>query len=181
MKPVYIPSFISHPEEVFAHLLTLPWLEMTPARKEYFMADETVSYTYGSGTSARTYTSNPYSLEIAAIRKHLDQDFGTNYNVCFLNRYDNFQNQLGWHSDSSPEMNNEHPIAVISFGAEREIWWKEKSMTGIIPSEQRQKLGAGSLFTMPATFQEHYLHKIPKADSQNISTRISLTFRNYKK
>ena len=39
---------------------------------------------------------------------------GVAYNVCFLNRYDDQRNHLGWHADDSPEMDHDHPIAVVS-------------------------------------------------------------------
>ncbi len=107
----------------------------------------------------------------------LNREFGTNYDVCFLNRYDEQKHQLGWHADIGVE--STHPIAVISFGAEREIHWKHKDYKGPLPPEQKVRLASGSLFTMPAGFQENYLHKIPRSD-RACGVRVSLTFRKYK-
>lgn len=179
MKPIYIASYIEDKDTVFNHLINdLKWLEVTDARKEYFMSDTPLSYTYGIGKSARDYTSAFYSDPIREIQSKLNKDYNCNYNVCFLNRYDNAKNALGWHADDSLEMNTKHDICVISFGAEREIWWKEKSFKGEVPAENRQLLYNGSLFVMPAGFQENHFHKIPRCDRE-CSTRISLTFRNY--
>lgn len=188
MKPIYIKSYVTDekPElihlsrlSVFAHLLhDLTWLEVTSARKEYFMSDAPLSYTYGSGVAARTYTSSIFSIPIKNMIDKLNVDYNCNYNVCFLNRYDTQKNALGWHADDSPEMNTKHDICVISFGAEREIWWKDKSYKGEIPKENRQILNDGSLFIMPAGFQENNFHKIPKCEKA-CGIRISLTFRNY--
>lgn len=179
MKPDYIKNFIVD-ETVFNSLLNeLNWLSVTDARKEYFMASEKIAYTYGKGINARQYFSEEYHPLVKSIEDKINSEFGTSYNVCFLNRYDNDKNQLGWHADDSPEMNTNHPICVISFGAEREIWWKDKDYKGVIPIENRQLLEHGSLFIMPAHFQENNLHKIPKNDKP-CTTRISLTFRNYK-
>jgi alkylated DNA repair dioxygenase AlkB len=110
------------------------------------MADEQLSYVYGQGEFVREYKSQPYTNQIQEIRNLLDEKYKTNYdvnevsctkyNVCFLNRYDNQHNALGWHSDSSKEMNPNHDIAVISLGAEREIWWKQKDLKGPIPKKQ---------------------------------------------
>ena len=138
MKPIYIPNYYSL--NLFDHLLNdIKWLEATEARKEYFMSSYPRSYKYGGdGPGGRTYESSLYTLPVMELLNKLNNDFNCNYNVCFLNRYDNQKNQLGWHSDNSPEMNPEHPIAVISFGAEREIWWKNKDATGEIPKDQRQ-------------------------------------------
>ncbi len=180
MIPIYIKQFINEPGIFLNHLLELDWLEVTSARKEYFMSDpEGISYTYGVGESARTYVSKNYTDIINQIRNKLDTKCKTNYNVCFLNRYDGPKNALGWHADDSPEMNMDHDICVISFGAEREIWWKPKDMKGNIPPENKQLLHNGSLFIMPAGFQKINFHRIPKYDKGECGVRISLTFRNY--
>jgi alkylated DNA repair dioxygenase AlkB len=179
MKPIYIANFVvDSVNEYFKTLMELSWLEVTSARKEYFMADETIAYTYGIGPAARTYTSQPFDQTVGYLKDTLNKLYDTQYNVCFLNRYDDAHKQLGWHADDSPEMNMEHDIAVISFGAEREIWWKQKDFKGVVPVENRQLLQNGSLFIMPAGFQKDHYHKIPKCD-RACSTRISLTFRNY--
>ena len=181
MKPIYNISYIEDKDILFNHLLNeLTWLQVTDARKEYFMSTEPLSYTYGSGKNARTYTSNDFSFPVMIVTEKLNKVFNCNYNVCFLNRYDTQKNQLGWHADDSPEMNPEHDICVISLGAEREIWWKDKEFKGEIPLENRQLLHNGSLFVMPAGFQANHFHKIPRCDKA-CGIRISLTFRNYKK
>jgi alkylated DNA repair dioxygenase AlkB len=179
VKPIYVPSFLANPDLVFSQLMNLPWLEETEARKEYFMSDPAgISYTYGNAVVFRTYVSQPYDVTVGHLRNQLDITYNTNYDVCFLNRYDQAQNALGWHADDSPEMNPAHPIAVISVGAEREIWWKPQDMKGNIPKENKQLLQHGSLFLMPAGFQQLNYHKIPKSDKP-CGVRISLTFRNY--
>ncbi len=180
MPPTYKSNYIKNKAEIFSHLLNdLNWLEVTPARKEFFMSENDLEYTYGSGASARTYKSSLFTPPIMYMMVDLNLEFKTNYNVCFLNRYDNLKNHLGWHSDDSFEMNIDHDICVVSFGAEREIWWKNKDYKGPIPKENRQLLEDGSLFVMPAGFQKNHYHKIPKADKE-VGVRISLTFRNYK-
>lgn len=175
----YYPSWVFGADVVFANLLTLPWLEVTEARKEYFMSDIPRSYDYGKGLGRRTYHSNPYNTLVEGMLSALNNQFDTNYNVCFLNRYDDEKKQLGWHSDDSPEMDTNHPIAVVSLGVKREIWWRPIGFSGVIPKEWRQLLQHGSLFIMPPGFQELYQHKIPKCDRE-CGIRISLTFRRYK-
>lgn len=177
MRPAYTPCKFPNADEVLAHLLELEWLQVTEARQEYFMSDVPRAYTYGAAAYARTYTSQPYTNAVEAIRATLNAD-GLAYNVCFLNRYNDQRNQLGWHADDSPEMDKTHPIAVVSLGAEREIWWKPQDFKGEVPSENRQRLGHGSLFVMPAGFQELYYHRIPKCD-RACGVRVSLTFRHY--
>jgi alkylated DNA repair dioxygenase AlkB len=188
MKPYYFrnsPAFGLTLDEV---LNSTPWIQVTDARLECFMSASTETYTYGEGRGVRTYTPVPYSPIVADIQRQLnrddigDCDYGKippyEYNVCFLNRYDNASMQLGWHSDDSPGMDHDHPIAVVSFGQAREIWWREKTQTGVIPADQRQLLEHGSIFVMPAGFQRTHQHRIPKGD-RAMGTRISLTYRHY--
>jgi alkylated DNA repair dioxygenase AlkB len=173
MKPTYYDKMFNYDLE---HFLKLEWLEATETRKEYFMSDIPRKYSYGKGRGVREYTSNPYSPEVSRIQTFLNGIYHSEYNVCFLNRYDTQKNHLGWHADDFVGMDQSHPIAVVSFGAEREIWWKKKDYKGIIPQENRQLLEDGSLFIMPGGFQDDYYHKIPKCD-KDCGIRISLTFR----
>ncbi len=180
MNPLYFQNYIKDTDLslYFNHLLNLKWLEVREARKEYFMAYQDLSYTYGTGNNAKTYESLPFTGLIHQLTEQLNIDYGTSYNMCFLNRYDDFSKFLGYHADDSPEMNHDHPIASLSFGAEREIWWKKKDYKGVLPPENKQLLHNGSLFIMPAGFQKDHFHKIPKCDKP-CGIRISLTFRNY--
>lgn len=184
MTPSYqhSPQLRPSADATLKHLLEdLTWLEVTPARKEYFMSDKPRSYAYSvrddTGSHMRDYHSSPYTERIERYRLLLNTP-GLGYNVCFLNRYDDQRNHLGWHADDSPEMDHDHPIAVVSFGAEREIWWKPKDYKGVVPVACRQLLEHGSIFTMPAGFQREYLHRIPKCDHA-CGVRVSLTFRRY--
>ncbi len=189
MNPIYLPrpdteTSLSLCDETLKHLLEdLTWLEVTEARKEYFMSDKPRSYDYKTWDGVRTYHSSPFTPQVESLLRTLNKavtvdDKVGKFNVCFLNRYDDQKNHLGWHADDSPEMNHEHPIAVVSFGAEREIWWKPKAHKGEIPKEWRQLLGHGSMFFMPAGFQRDYLHRVPKCD-RTCGVRVSLTFRHY--
>lgn len=161
---------------------TTPWIQVTEARLECFMSHSAETYSYGSGRGNRTYTPVPYSPLINEIETGLNNGKAPggwhNYNVCFLNRYDNAGMQLGWHSDDTPGMDHNHPIAVVSFGQPREIWWRKVGQLGVIPQNQRQLLAHGSLFVMPPGMQMTHQHRIPKGD-RAMKPRVSLTFRHY--
>ena len=182
MDPTYTPFNPAVagdlPDVTFDHLMGLPWLAVTPVRREYFMSDTPRTYAYKTYDGPRQYQSAAYTRPVDAIRQALNLKLGAAFNVCFLSRYDTMKNHLGWHADDSPETDRGHPIAVVSFGAVREIWWKPKLHKGPVPAEWRQELGHGSLFVMPAGFQDEYLHRIPKGDRER-GVRISLTFRRY--
>jgi hypothetical protein len=186
MKPSYTPNYADASP---ADLAIVPWGTFTEARQECFMALTPTSYTYGSGRGIRTYESIPYLPWVEAIRQHLNSaplihdGLGLavktrQYNVCFLNRYEDAGQHLGWHADDSPGMDHKHPIAVVSFGQAREIWWRHKDQKGVIPPDQRQLLEHGSLFVMPAGMQRDHEHRIPKGD-RKMEPRVSLTFRHY--
>jgi alkylated DNA repair dioxygenase AlkB len=178
MNPIYKHPFIRAADFALEELLDLEWLDVTEARREYFMSDTPRSYVYGNGVGTREYHSKPLAGCVKSIMQFLNGDFQSSYNICFLNRYDNQHQHLGWHADDSPSMDQGHPIAVVSLGVEREIWWKEKEHKGVVPKANRRLLEHGSLFIMPAGFQDSYYHRIPKCDRE-CGTRISLTFRRY--
>lgn len=187
MKPtLHLPIFLP---QLGTLLKEVPWVNVRDARAECFMALTPTTYNYGTPPHDQTYTSVPYHGSVANVQTMLNMlsyTFSPNktdggpaeYNVCFLNRYDNEHNQLGWHSDDSPGMLHEHPIAVVSFGEPREIWVREKGLKGEIPAQDRYSLADGSLFIMPPGFQMTYQHRIPKG-SRKMGPRVSLTFRRY--
>lgn len=179
MKPIYEPDF--YPADYFDFLKSsdnIPWINNNAPRNECFMSKVPRTYTYGK--FPRSYTSVPMILEVMNLMNWLNaQDFGeVCYNVCFLNYYASDKEHLGWHADEFEGADDNHPIAVISYGQAREIWVKPKGYTGVIPKEDRYLLENRSLFVMPAGFQKDYLHKIPKGD-RPMSGRISLTFRRF--
>lgn len=175
----YIPNFIKDPSSLFESLKTdLSWVrrETTP-RSEYYINDVSVPYTYGSGRGVREYAPQPTHPEIELIKNNLLKLTGFSYEVCFLNRYHDQSDHLGWHSDNSPEMDDSRPIAIISLGVEREIWFCPIDNTKEV---SKVKLENGSLCLMLPGMQDTHLHRIPKAGFM-CGERISLTFRGYVK
>ena len=124
-----------------------------------------------------------FTFQLSPIIKNLmstlNRRLDVNFSACFLNRYDTEKQHLGWHADDFEAMDPEAPIAVMSFGAEREIWVKPFGESGLVPKEQRILLPEGSLFIMPPHYQETHLHRIPK-HGQPCGPRTSLTFRAFK-
>jgi alkylated DNA repair dioxygenase AlkB len=177
MKPLYYEkAFDFDVDELWK---IIPWVRFGP-RNECWMNDFGLDYTYGTENSGRTYTANPMISQVKDIMINIVDNYKTtDLDVCFINGYQNARDGLGWHADDSPEISSEHDIAVVSFGAEREIWWRKFGEKGVVPPENRQLLGHGSLFVMPAGFQEWGQHRIPK-HSEECGPRISLTYRKIK-
>lgn len=173
MNPIYVSNFVNKiinlqtKIQIFNELISLPWEERVSARKEYFMGLYNEEYKYDD----RLYKAKEFTTNVYNIMMEINSCYDEEFNVCFLNRYDHQHNSLGWHADFADA------VAVVSLGAEREIWWKEFKHKGPISNSQKQKLENGSLFIMPKGFQKIYVHKIPKHD-RPCGIRISLTFRN---
>lgn len=177
----------------------LPWEHRENApRRECWLNPYGESYTYGSGEHARTYEAHPLlgwndneaiSL-VWGIMQHLNLDYGSSYDCCFVNGYAHGRQHLGWHSDDSPEMDMDHPIATVSLGAEREIWFRPKPIP-VVPASQdfiaspaltleenKLSLANGSVAIMHAGMQRDWQHRIPKSPlGEQCPPRISLTFR----
>lgn len=182
MTPItYIPDFLENHEDLFKTLWNeLSWLNVAGPRIEYYVNDFNVPYTYGSGAYARTYETQPYHSAITEIRTKLEALANAKFEVCFLNGYRNGKDQLGWHSDNSPEMDDARPIGIVSLGAVREIWFrKTPTVKGEVTDIEKVSLASGSLCLMHAGMQDTHQHRIPKSPLHACPPRISLTFRGY--
>ena len=176
----YISDFVPNPGIAFDHLWNeLAWERRdTTPRSEYYCNDFDVPYTYGRGAGQRTYEPQPYHPVIMDIRRSIEARTGTVFEVCFLNGYKDGSDQLGWHADDSPEMDDARPIAIVSLGAEREIYFRQQNdKLGV----HKLSLASGSLCLMAAGMQDTHFHRIPKSSRSNCGPRVSLTFRGYVK
>lgn len=178
------PDFIDGPgrEIVFAVLWdSLPWERRPDApRRECWMNDYMRPYTYGTGSGIRTYESVRWDPIILVQRDILKRKFGHRFGGCFVNGYEDGRDALGWHSDDSPEIDASMPIAVISLGAEREIWFRPIGSKGEA-SIEKLVLPDGSLLMMEPGMQQAWQHRIPKASFTPCPPRISLTYRGLMK
>jgi len=169
----YYRNFVEEPDKVFHTLWNeLDWLRVAP-RREYYCHDLNKPYTYGSGPGERTYEAQHYHPTLLALRDKLQDLAGAPFEVLFLNGYENERDHLGWHHDTSDD---KRPIAIISLGAEREIWFSRKDEVQDASKRTVVKLEHGSLCLMLPGMQQTHVHRIPKA-SFKCGPRISLTFR----
>lgn len=165
------------------------WEQREAPRSEAYYASSKIPYTYGKGAGERTYIPH-------VLREHntgqtigaLEHIWGTlggyaAYELLFCNRYADQHQHLGWHADDSPAIDVTRPIVVITFGAEREIWFKtmttgRNSAAIVRPNDGVEKLTLqhGSMLVMNPGMQQTHLHRIPK-HSAPCGPRVSLTFR----
>jgi alkylated DNA repair dioxygenase AlkB len=141
-------------------------------RRECWMTDTNEPYTYGSGRGVRTYHPVVWHPTAKRFQGSISMKFVQKLEGCFANGYVNERQHLGWHSDNSPEMDDNRFIAILSFGAERDIYFRkigERDTTKV-------NMPHGSLLIMPIGFQLTHEHKIPK-HWEPCGKRISFTYR----
>lgn len=204
---IYTPDWLPNHQEVFNRLWgELNWVRVgnTP-RREYYCNDVKVPYTYGKGAGVREYAVQPYHDDILNIKAILENEYGCKFEACFLNGYQDGSDHLGWHADDSPEMDDTRPIAIVSLGAVREIWFRKNpdfstksimadlskikgnidlgetmsSLEAKHNAVEKISLGSGSLCIMKPGMQDTHHHRIPKSNLHVCGPRISLTFRGY--
>ena len=155
----------------------ISWDDVQYTRRECFMSDKDREYQYIE--NGPIYKSIPFHPLVKDIMDKINKEYGYNLDVCFLNYYADQSKALGWHADDSHPIDQTQPIAVVSLGQEREIWWKPMDYKGIIPEEWRQLLTDGSIFIMEPGMQSTHKHRIPKGGKE-MEPRISLTYRCWK-
>ncbi|MDD5151117.1 MAG: alpha-ketoglutarate-dependent dioxygenase AlkB [Flavobacterium sp.] len=94
------------------------------------------------------------------------------YNGIVFNLYRDGNDSIAWHSDNEKQINQEIPIASLSFGGSRLFEYKCNDKIASI------ELNNGDLIFMQGKFQEECLHRINKDKIRN-DERLNLTFRNY--
>lgn len=177
---VYVPGFAQSVGMDGATVLDrlwdgLPWEQRADApRRECWMNDFDAPYTYGRGAGERTYLARPWDPIVDDLRHAINRRMDERLNCCFANGYKDETEHLSWHSDDSPEIDPARPIAVVSFGAEREICFRPIGQKG--PATGRLLLQHGSLLLMLAGMQQTHQHSIPKP-GRPMGRRVSLTYR----
>tara|TARA_B110000503_G_scaffold73188_1_gene113102 strand:- start:1800 stop:2126 length:327 start_codon:yes stop_codon:yes gene_type:complete len=78
---------------------------------------------------------------------------------------------MSWHSESEKQLKEHSAIALVSLGAEREVF-KHK----INQQTHGLVLQHGSLLVMKGTTKTHWMHRFPPTRKVN-SPRVNLTFR----
>ena len=89
-----------------------------------------------------------------------------------MNLFHDGNEGMGWHSDDEKSIEDNSPIASVSFGAERKFSFKHKQSKKII----LVLLEHGSLLLMKDATQKNWLHSLPKS-KKITQPRINLTFR----
>ena len=177
-------SPVKYDESAFAFLKSdfdkywndLPWENRGAPRLEAFLSKSPVDYTYGKSEYARTYSSSPIPVFMRRFWEQAEAFSGCEFELCFCNGYPDEKHHLGWHADDSDSVDDNRPILVVSLGAEREIYFRDRARTYV----DKVLLKNGSGLLMLAGMQDTHDHKIPK-HSAKCGPRISFTFRGLAK
>ena len=160
-----------NPDVLFDMLWTeLQWVRRSGVpRREYYCNEFPVPYTYGKDEGRRTYQPQPFHSLIRLVQRQLTFETSHHFETCFLNGYEDGKDQLGWHSDDSPEMDDERPIAIVSLYPnekhEREIWFRNRpDVPSDVNTVYKMKLANGSLCLMKPFMQDEWQHRIPKSE-----------------
>lgn len=165
----------------------LNWVhrENTP-RKEYWTNTENRDYTYGRGRGIRTYSPDVTHPLITFIAHIAALKYGIEYEKygCFLNRYDDNKDALGWHADDDPGIDHSMPILVVTLyknepKPDRLRYLEVMPINGTKADVIPFAVTNGSFLIMKAGMQDEYYHRIPKAGYE-VEPRISLTYRALK-
>lgn len=130
--------------------------------------DPGVSYMY----SRKKYTTELWSTVSLDIRKLLKQFLDVEFNSVLINLYRDGADSMGLHADNEPELGDCPTIASVSYGAEREIIFKENNGG----RQLRVLLPHGSLLIMKGRLQHCWKHEIRKT-KKPLLPRLNFTFR----
>ncbi|MEK6450030.1 MULTISPECIES: alpha-ketoglutarate-dependent dioxygenase AlkB family protein [unclassified Myroides] len=165
-------------DEYFQHLMNgIVWKndeaiimgkKVVTKRKVAWYGDVPFSYTY----SQITKTALPWTEDLLALKKIVEEKTGETYNSCLLNLYHNGEEGMAWHSDGEKDLKKNGAIASLSFGAIRKFAFKHKETKNKI----EVILEHGSLLVMKGTTQTNWLHRLPPTKMVK-TPRINLTFR----
>jgi alkylated DNA repair dioxygenase AlkB len=140
-------------------------------RKVAWYANDGMSYSYSNTTKYAL----PWTKNLLAIKKIVEQKASVEFNACLLNLYHDGNEGMAWHSDDEKELIKNGCIASVSFGAERKFMLKHKQTKETISII----LETGSLLIMKDETQSHWLHQLPKTTKVK-TPRVNLTFRMMK-
>ena len=159
---------------------------LPPEKAETLFADLVEQVDWDTSMKARktacygeTYDESGVDFEVQAMHpllvpvcEAISEEVGFLPTNCLLNYYEDGKSTMGFHSDTTSNLEDETGIVIVSLGAERNLTFRnkedyEKRLSYLLPN--------GSLFYMTQRTQDFWTHAVKKAATDE--ARISLTFR----
>ncbi|MDQ2680161.1 MAG: alpha-ketoglutarate-dependent dioxygenase AlkB [Candidatus Eremiobacteraeota bacterium] len=165
---VYHPAVFSL-EESIAHF---NWLRTNIAWEsgEMWMYDKNVSV---PRLTAHYDIGAPLPDQLEALKSRVKTQLGVEFNSVGLNFYRDGNDSVAWHSDHNEVLIDNPVVAVVSFGATREMLIRTKAKPR---NSLACTLDTGSVIVMSGTAQQLYEHRIPKSPTP-LEPRISVALR----
>jgi alkylated DNA repair dioxygenase AlkB len=145
--------------------------DVTAPRLTSWHGDPGTSYRY----SGRTFDPLPWTDELSALKRRVDNVAGIAFNSVLVNYYRDGRDAMGEHSDNEPELGPARDnilIASVSLGETRRFLLRHKRRKAV----REILLGGGNLLLMGGTIQRHFSHRVPPSVAAR-SPRMNLTFR----
>jgi alkylated DNA repair dioxygenase AlkB len=166
LRPRFLPDSLG----LYEHLASsVVWDTRIRARKSMSFG---LPYNY----SGIEWPAVPFPEAIGSLLDRITAEVGFAPNNCLANYYPTGDSTMGFHSDSTAELEPGTGIAVLSLGAERTITFRRIDDKTVSES---YRLPSGLLLWMCPEMQTEWRHAI-LADSATADGRISLTFRRMK-
>ena len=150
-----------------------------PRKQASFGEPDTYYHFSGTSVMANNWNSEDSNInsrvarELKWVSKKAGKTAGATFNHTLVNNYLDQTNCIGYHSDDEKEL-GKYPVVVgISFGQEREIYFKSNITGDVI----KISLPHNSFYVMHYPTNKFWKHTIPRSARQ-MSQRISLTFRS---
>ena len=149
--------------------------EILIPRKQVAYGEKGTTYSFSNSTVlAKDWNEDTELCKVILfIRNKIASRFKFKPNFVLINRYEDGNQYIGFHADDEKDLNMFTPIAGVSFGAEREIVFMNKTDSS---NKKKLLLKNGSCYCMHYPTNLHYMHSVPK-DKNIKSARISFTFR----
>lgn len=162
-----LPDFLPDSLALYEHLASsVAWDTRIRARKSMSFG---LPYNY----SGIEWPAAPFPDVLLPLLGRVATEVGFEPNNCLANYYPDGDSTMGFHSDSTAELELGTGIAVVSLGAERTITFRRIDDKTVSES---YRLPSGSLLSMSPEMQTEWRHAI-LADKSATGGRISLTFR----
>ena len=96
---------------------------LSPRLVAAFAEEEGSAYYY----TGQTRVAQQWIPELKSLCDRIEEQTGEKFNYVLLNRYDNGQNYIGWHSDKRTNLKPGSSIVSVSLGQERTFQFKRIS------------------------------------------------------
>jgi alkylated DNA repair dioxygenase AlkB len=149
-------------------LITLYGRTTQLPRSVAWIANDELNYGY-SGISTEPI---PWPTFLIPTRRAIEARTGCPFNSVLVNRYQDGNETVGWHSDDEPELGPSPTVASLSLGATRRFLMRNV----VARTRYEWRLGHGDLIVMSGSCQDEFEHSVPRA-KRVTEPRINLTFR----